>query len=231
MEVKMLFNEGSNEVVAVVIPRLHAELEVEACSSGSVLEERSLQEILKVIRGTSVTHSRADNILGGNTSSELSFDDSCARIFFKSGLITSEIFVLDINTESRRRRVRDRSKSRARGPSSRFHGDNKGTISSHGVSHNRSSVRVNGEEISDETGEFFRHVGEHVEVFVPGFGGGIAVMPSSVTNFPVLVAFEFSEIESTRRSIREDHSNSVLFGILGKSRFLSGVVLVTSESR
>ena len=29
MEVNMLFNEGSNEVVAVVIPRLHAELEVE----------------------------------------------------------------------------------------------------------------------------------------------------------------------------------------------------------
>jgi hypothetical protein len=56
-------------------------------------------------------------------------------------------------------------------------------------------------------------------------------MSGSISNFPVFVFINFSEIKITGRSVGEDDSDAVLSGVLGKARFLSSIVLVASESR
>jgi len=56
-------------------------------------------------------------------------------------------------------------------------------------------------------------------------------MSGSISNFPVLVFFNFSKVKITGRSVGEYDSDSMLSGVLGKTRFLSSIVLVASESR
>lgn len=56
-------------------------------------------------------------------------------------------------------------------------------------------------------------------------------MSSSISDFPVFVFFNFSEVKITGRGVGEDNSDAMLSSILGKTRFLSSVVLVTGESR
>jgi len=99
------------------------------------------------------------------------------------------------------------------------------------VTHYRFSIRINGEEISNKLGKLFCNICKHVKVLVPRSSSGVTVVSSTITNFPVLVLINFSEIESTGRSIRENHSDVVLFSVSSKSRLLGGIILVTSESR
>ena len=152
MEVNVLFDERSNEVVTVIVSFLEAELKVDASSSGSVPQLRSVQLVFVVIRSTSVAHSRANHILRCAARGDLGLDECGARVLLSGSLISSEVLVVNIRAESRGGGVGDRSKGRARGPSSRLHCNDKGTVSSHRVAHNRSGIRVNREEVSNEAG-------------------------------------------------------------------------------
>lgn len=187
--------------------------------------------MLEVVRGTSVAHGRADDILGCDTSFELCLDDANGRVLLSSSFVTTEILGNNICTEARSSRIRNGSESRARSPSCRLQGDHKGTVTSHGVSHNGSSVGINWEEICNKTREFFSYVREHVEVFAVGFGSSVAVVSSSITDFVIRVVVDFSVVKATRRSVREDNRDIVFFSVLGESRFLSSIVLCARKSR
>lgn len=54
MEINVLFHEGADEVVTVIVAFLETEFKVNSSSSGSVFKLRRVQEFLKVVGGSSV---------------------------------------------------------------------------------------------------------------------------------------------------------------------------------
>lgn len=108
--------------------------------------------MLKVIGSTGIAHRRANHIFRCAARGDLGLDDSGARVLFSGSLISTEVLGLHIRAEARGSGVSDRSKGRARSPSSRFHGDNQSTVSSHRMAHDRLGVGVDREEVSNEAG-------------------------------------------------------------------------------
>jgi hypothetical protein len=112
VELNVLFHKRRDEIVTVVVARLHSEFQVKLGRSRGILELLRFEEMLPGVRSTSHDKSWGQNCFSGDPSSDLLLDQVDGRVLTGSLHIIAEILFVSIFTETRLMRAGNGRESR-----------------------------------------------------------------------------------------------------------------------